>query len=139
MPVFTKVSACFDLDLVSASRTQAIDALLAQPRARVAFVNAHCVNVAMSDPTYRRALHSADMLLPDGAGLELAARMHGAQFQDNLNGTDLGPDLARALAWRGLSLFFAGRQAGRGRARRDPVAEPFAPGLKVCWHPCDGL
>lgn len=126
----------FDLDLVSASRTQAIDTLLAQPRARMAFVNAHCVNVAMTDPTYRRALHNADMLLPDGAGLELAAKMHGAQFQDNLNGTDLGPDLARALAWRGMSLFLLGGRPGVAE-RAATRLQNLAPGLKIAGT-CDG-
>jgi len=69
--------------------------MLAMPRARVAFVNAHCVNVAAGNAAYRCALQSADLLLPDGAGLELAAKLHGARFAANLNGTDLGPEIAK--------------------------------------------
>lgn len=106
----------FGLDLTSATRPEAIDALLALPRARVAFVNAHCVNVAAQNRAYRAALQNADMLLPDGAGLELAAKLHGARFAANLNGTDLGPDLARALAERGMSLFLLGAAPGVAEA-----------------------
>lgn len=120
----------FDLDLVSASKAAAVNALLAMPRARVAFVNAHCVNVAAQNAAYLRALQSADLLLPDGAGLELAAKLHGARFAANLNGTDLGPELAKALAARGLSLFLLGAAPGvaeRAGARLQQVA----PGLHV--------
>ncbi|NBB98948.1 MAG: UDP-phosphate galactose phosphotransferase, partial [Alphaproteobacteria bacterium] len=54
----------FGIDLISASRAAATRDLLARPQARVAFVNAHCVNVAARDGAYRHALQSADMLLP---------------------------------------------------------------------------
>lgn len=120
----------FGLDLVSANRATAIAALLALPRARVAFVNAHCVNVAAKDAAYRQALQTADMLLPDGAGLELAAKLHGARFAANLNGTDLGPELARALAERGLSLFLLGAAPGVA-ARAGATLQSLAPGLRI--------
>jgi exopolysaccharide biosynthesis WecB/TagA/CpsF family protein len=120
----------FDLDLVSASRAAAIEGVLALPRARVAFVNAHCVNVAARNAGYRQALCSADLLLPDGAGMELAARLHGAGFAANLNGTDLGPELARALAARGMSLFLLGAAPGIA-ARAGQKLQQLAPGLQI--------
>ncbi|NBB98363.1 MAG: WecB/TagA/CpsF family glycosyltransferase, partial [Alphaproteobacteria bacterium] len=108
----------------------AIRDLLARPQARVAFVNAHCVNVAARDGAYRHALQSADMLLPDGAGLELAARLHGARFAANLNGTDLGPELAREMAARGLSLFLLGAAPGVAE-RAGQRLQQIAPGLTI--------
>lgn len=120
----------FGLDLISANRATAIAALLALPRARVAFVNAHCVNVAAKDPAYRQALQTADMLLPDGAGLELAAKLHGARFAANLNGTDLGPDLARVLAERRMSLFLLGAAPGVAE-RAGARLQQLAPGLRI--------
>lgn len=120
----------FDLDLVSAPMPDAIAALLERPRARVAFVNAHCVNVAARDDAYRQALETADLLFPDGAGLELAAKLHGARFAANLNGTDLGPELARALAARGLSLFLLGAAPGVAE-RASAKLQALAPGLRI--------
>ncbi|WP_244631222.1 WecB/TagA/CpsF family glycosyltransferase [Aureimonas sp. ME7] len=57
----------------------------------VAFVNAHCVNVAAESDGYREAM--ADMLcLPDGIGVDIGSRMlFGEPFPENLNGTDFLP------------------------------------------------
>jgi exopolysaccharide biosynthesis WecB/TagA/CpsF family protein len=120
----------FNLNLVSAPMPDAIAALLDHPRARVAFVNAHCVNVAAGNRNYQQALETADFLLPDGAGLELAAKLHGARFAANLNGTDLGPELARALAARGLSLFLLGAAPGVAE-RAGARLQKLAPGLQI--------
>ncbi len=120
----------FGLRLVSATPDRAVAALLSRPRARVAFVNAHCVNVAARDRAYAAALDSADLVLPDGAGVELAARLHGARLAGNLNGTDLGPRLARAAAGQGMSLFLLG--AAPGVAERAAARlQALAPGLCI--------
>ena len=120
----------FGLNLVSVTSAEAIRALLSLPRARAVFVNAHCVNLAARERDYRNALQSADMLLPDGAGLELAAKLHGAEFKANLNGTDLGPALARELAARGLSLFLLGAAPGVAELAGARLQE-LAPGLRI--------
>ncbi|MEO0607884.1 MAG: hypothetical protein AAFY82_06600, partial [Pseudomonadota bacterium] len=55
----------------------------------IAFLNAHCANVARKDWKYRDTLQTVDALLPDGSGLALAAKFDGKRLGDNLNGTDL--------------------------------------------------
>lgn len=58
---------------------------------RLAFVNAHGSNIAAKDDAFREALGTF-MLLNDGVGLDIAARMlTGAPFPENLNGTDFIP------------------------------------------------
>ena len=60
---------------------------------RVGFANAHCVNVAAHDAAYRACL-SNFVMLPDGVGMDLAARLlYGHPFPENLNGTDFVPRL----------------------------------------------
>ncbi len=61
------------------------------PVLKLAFANAHVVNLASVDNAFREALR--DMLvLPDGIGVDLGARiLHGAPFPANLNGTDFIP------------------------------------------------
>ena len=73
-------------------------ALSGGPALRLAFVNAHCVNVARRDAAYRTAL-AEFLLLPDGIGVDIGARLlHGRRFRENLNGTDFIPRLAASLS-----------------------------------------
>lgn len=79
------------------SRAEAIREVLGKAEARqplmVAFANAHSVNLAATDATFRSAMDEA-LLLNDGAGLEIASKLlFGEQFPDNLNGTDFVPAL----------------------------------------------
>lgn len=78
---------------------------------RIAFLNAHCVNLAYARPDYRASL--ADfMVLPDGVGIDLAARMlFGKAFPENLNGTDFVPFLLGRIE-RPLRVALIGAQEG---------------------------
>ena len=122
----------FGLDVVNDTTPTAIAALLApgRRRRRVAFLNAHCVNVAASDPDYTRALHSADAVLPDGAGIELALRLSGTKMVENLNGTDFTPKLLREAARRGLSVFLLGGRPGIADAAAARLVHQ-TPGLRI--------
>ncbi|MFD1341116.1 WecB/TagA/CpsF family glycosyltransferase [Litorisediminicola beolgyonensis] len=104
------------LPLVRASSDETIRALLSGPGGPVYFVNAHCVNERARSDAYARALGRATALLPDGIGIELAARMEGARLGDNLNGTDFVPRLLKAAAMRGQSVFLFGGTPGTAEA-----------------------
>jgi N-acetylglucosaminyldiphosphoundecaprenol N-acetyl-beta-D-mannosaminyltransferase len=94
------------------------------------FVHPHALNLACDDRTLRGALARADLVLPDGVGLRLAAKLLGAPLIHNVNGTDLLPLLLDRLAREGRPVAFVG--AAEGVARR--CAERACarhPGLKV--------
>jgi alpha-1,3-mannosyltransferase len=60
-------------------------------RLRVAFANAHTLNIAARNDTYRNTL-SRFLVLNDGVGIDFASRLKfGSAFPDNLNGTDFVP------------------------------------------------
>ncbi|WP_425053122.1 WecB/TagA/CpsF family glycosyltransferase [Psychromarinibacter sp. S121] len=121
----------FGLDVVSADAQSVIDELLVPGRrSRVAFLNAHCANVARRDAAYYDALATADMVLPDGIGVELAGKMQGRRFVANLNGTDFTPALLRQAATRGLTVFLLGGQPGVADAAADTLCLKI-PGLRV--------
>lgn len=64
---------------------------------RVAWLNAHCANIACKEPRYRAALDHF-LVLADGLGVDLAARLsYGKKFPANLNGTDFTPALIRHI------------------------------------------
>ena len=78
----------------------------------VFFVNAHCVNVALENAAYSKALQQTGTILPDGIGVSLAARYQKVQMVQNLNGTDLFPKLCRRLADAGHSIYLLGGEPG---------------------------
>lgn len=106
----------FELPLVSEFKPQIVRwiaqrAMLDRPT-RISFLNAHCANVARADWRYQSALRSCDAILPDGIGIEIAAKLCGMEFRDNLNGTDLYLPLCRELAEAGEGIFLLGGRPG---------------------------
>lgn len=120
----------FGLDLLDAGREETARMLVERAALRlktqVGFINAHCVNIAATDHGYLQALRRCHYLLPDGSGMRLAAKLTGARFGDNLNGTDLFPLICEQAAQRGVSIYLLGgqegvaRDAGREMVRRYP-------------------
>ncbi len=124
----------FGLSVANTTVDSALDWLCARletgQRTRVAFLNAHCVNIAASDWQYRSALEEADAILPDGSGIALAARMQKRRIAANLNGTDLVPALGRRLAAAGRSVFLLGGRPGVAGAAAAELTR-LCPGLRI--------
>ncbi|WP_240722338.1 WecB/TagA/CpsF family glycosyltransferase [Poseidonocella sp. HB161398] len=131
LPASLGTARILDLDLVSDAGASVIAHLLRPGRrSRVAFVNAHCCNVRARDPGYADALETADLLLPDGIGVELAGRMQGLRLKENLNGTDFVPALLREAAERGMTVFLLGAAPGVARDAADRLCRDI-PGLRI--------
>jgi exopolysaccharide biosynthesis WecB/TagA/CpsF family protein len=116
--------------VVDAAPMDAIRALLSPGRRRVNFMNAHCFNVMARDRQYAAAVHSADLLLPDGFGVALAAKMSGHSLTANLNGTDLIPALLAQAAREGKSVFLFGGTRGTAAAAADKLVHS-TPHLRI--------
>lgn len=121
----------FGFDMISAPRAEVARAIVARAasgsRATIQFLNAHCINIAHIDAAYRDSLASADYLLPDGSGLAIAAKLAGVPRSENLNGTDLFPELCREASAAGQSIFLLGGKpgiaAGAARAMREAFGQ----------------
>jgi exopolysaccharide biosynthesis WecB/TagA/CpsF family protein len=74
------------------------------------FVNAHCLNVAYHDYDYRLALSKADLRLPDGSGISLGCKLNQSSLCQNLNGTDLFPDLCEMFESSNQSIYLLGAE-----------------------------
>jgi N-acetylglucosaminyldiphosphoundecaprenol N-acetyl-beta-D-mannosaminyltransferase len=105
------------------------------------FVNAHTLNLAWDDPTYREVLSGADWVFGDGTGVRWAMRfLHGHRLRDNVNGTDLVPALlGRDLGFR---FFLLGASADAIERAAAHAREVF-PGWQLVGHhhgyvPIDG-
>lgn len=119
------------LPVINATTHDTVQALLSgSARRQVFFLNAHCANLRARDTAYRAALARADMVLPDGIGVELAARMCGQRLTENLNGTDFTPALLAEAAQRGMSVFLMGGRPGIADAAAAHLAATI-PGLRI--------
>jgi exopolysaccharide biosynthesis WecB/TagA/CpsF family protein len=104
------------IPILQATSEQALEAVeraaTEYPPALVAYVNAHGINLAAGDAGYRGTLRAADLVLNDGAGVALAARMKGRPFPENLNGSDFNPKILELAARKGWSVYFLGAHPG---------------------------
>ena len=60
----------------------------------VAFINAHCLNIAFRNRKYQRILKECSAVFADGIGAKIGAEMMGYKVEENVNGTDMFPLLA---------------------------------------------
>jgi N-acetylglucosaminyldiphosphoundecaprenol N-acetyl-beta-D-mannosaminyltransferase len=77
---------------------------------KVAFLNAHNTNVAMSDSDYRHGLSKFDFVFPDGVGLRIAGFWLNLNLLSNAPGTDLIPALLRHNKCHGIQVFLLGHK-----------------------------
>jgi exopolysaccharide biosynthesis WecB/TagA/CpsF family protein len=94
-------------------------------RTTIQFLNAHCINVAQTDASYREALANAEFLLPDGSGMAIAARLACQQLGENLNGTDLFPEICCEASAAGQSIFLLGGKPGIAAGAARTMREQF--------------
>jgi exopolysaccharide biosynthesis WecB/TagA/CpsF family protein len=97
---------------------------------QVVLANAHTVNLACDDPTYHQTLQRADLVLRDGVGVEIGARLLKKRLAHNFVGTDFVPLLLRALATPGVRVFLYGAVPDVATAAAK-VLQASAPGIEI--------
>jgi len=100
-------------------------AFVADGRRSVVTPNPEIVMAARADRALRHALARADLAIPDGGGLLLAARLWGQPFRAQVRGSDLTTRLLAEAATRGWRVFLLGGTPG--------VAEEAAIHSKARW------
>jgi exopolysaccharide biosynthesis WecB/TagA/CpsF family protein len=99
----------------------------------VYLVNAHTINLAQRDPGYSAVLNRGDLVLGDGIGVALAARMKGTVLRHNFCGTDFVPEFLDHCAQGkagGIRVFLLGGVPGRARDA-GMVLQRRVPGVQV--------
>jgi len=81
--------------------------------AMVIYVNAHTLELTARDAAYRKIVQEAAIVMNDGIGVSLAAKIVGGpNFPANLNGTDLTPLILKLAAEQGWRVFLLGAAPG---------------------------
>lgn len=71
----------------------------------VSFCNAHAVNLACKNHNFLEDLISADLLLRDGSGVNIAMKTLGMESGVNLNGTDVIPIILKEFSKARVGLY----------------------------------
>ncbi|MFW5700083.1 MAG: WecB/TagA/CpsF family glycosyltransferase [Cyclobacteriaceae bacterium] len=72
------------------------------------FLNAHCFNISQQNSEYRHAINKSDLLLNDGIGIRLASFLANIKIGENLNGTDLIPEILALASIEKKKIYFLG-------------------------------
>ena len=71
--------------------------------------NPHSLVQANNDPLFQQAIHNADLVTPDGAGIVIASKILGGSIRERITGSDIFRGLSEELnKIGGKSYFFLG-------------------------------
>jgi exopolysaccharide biosynthesis WecB/TagA/CpsF family protein len=87
-----------DIPFFSGSMEEALNKIDAcvkdKTSCHIAFINAHCLNLAYKDNAYKEVLKNCAYVFSDGIGAKIGAKMLNYKVEENVNGTDMFPLLA---------------------------------------------
>lgn len=114
---------------------EALDAakalLQGEHAARVVTPNAEIAYEALHDENMRTLLNSAELMLPDGAGVVLASKILKTPLQQKVAGVDFADGLLGMLAQNGKSVYLLGSKPGIAELAAEKMREKH-PGLTIC-------
>lgn len=99
-------------------------------KSSVFFLNFDCLYKIQNDAEYKYSLDSADIVLPDGIGLNIVTRIFGFRMKANCNGTDLSPLLMKEASKERYKIFFLGAKEGIAKKAAENVCKQI-PGIQI--------
>lgn len=93
--------------------------------------NAEIAYEAARDHSFRDLLNDACMILPDGAGVILGAKILGTPIREKVAGIEFGDAVCGLMASTGGSVYLLGGKPGVADAAAEKLKEKH-PGLKIC-------
>lgn len=93
--------------------------------------NAEIVYEGVHDESFRELLNGASLVLPDGAGVILGAKILGTPLKGKVAGIEFGEALCQRMALSGGKVYFLGSKPGVAELAARKLREKY-PGLNVC-------
>ncbi len=110
---------------------EAAMALLREPEtATVVTPNPEIVWLCRKDERLRRAVNGASLVLPDGVGILMGAKLLGRPMREKVPGADFAMELMKRLAAEGGSVYLLGAKPGVAEAAAVRLQEQL-PELKI--------
>jgi len=109
------------------------DVIRAGRQMAVFAINPEKIVAANDDPTLLAAIGAAGLLIPDGIGAVLAARLGGARGVPRVTGADLMPELCSLAAMRGYPIFLFGARPEVTPRACAALREAY-PGLRIAGY-----
>jgi len=106
-----------------------------QPQYVIA-VNPEKVIKARQDPKLLMQLHDAGLLIPDGIGVVIAARLLESVRMERVPGSELMPEICAKAAEKGYRIFLFGADPEVNRKTRDIIVQRYS-GILIVGN-CDG-
>lgn len=92
--------------------------------------NSEIAQLCFEDERVKRAVCSADIILPDGEGVVLASKKIGSPLKEKVAGVEFGMKCAELAAQKGYSLFLLGGKEGIAQKAGEELQKRF-PLLKI--------
>lgn len=92
--------------------------------------NAEIAWEAMHDESFRKIVNGADLVLPDGAGVVLGAKILKRPLKGKVAGIEFGDALAQWLSQRGGSMYLLGSKPGIAELAAENLMKKH-PGLRI--------
>lgn len=92
--------------------------------------NAEIVYETLTDADLKACVCQADLILPDGAGVVLGAKLLGTPLKEKVAGIEFGAALAARMAETGKTLYLLGGKPGVAEAAAEKLQEKH-PGLVI--------
>lgn len=108
-------------------------ALIEMERCAANFVvtpNPEIVWICRKNQDLQRAVNEAAMVLPDGVGITIGAKILGRPLPVRIPGIDFAAELFSAMAQRGMSVFLYGANPGVAESAGESLTEKYI-GLRV--------
>ena len=93
--------------------------------------NAEILYEAVHDSSFRELLNGAALVLPDGAGVVLGAKLLGTPLKEKVAGIEFGEEICRLLAETGGKLYLLGSKPGIAEQAGENLKAKY-PGLVIC-------
>lgn len=94
--------------------------------------NPEIIIIAKGNKSYEKVLNSADLALPDGVGILLAAKTLGVSLKGKITGVDLVQDICREVANRPITVGFLGGGPKIAEKTAECLKKRFL-GLKIAF------
>ena len=92
--------------------------------------NAEIVYEAMRDPELMELLGRAELVLPDGAGVVLGAKVLGTPLKQKVAGIEFGSGIMQRLSEQGRSVYLLGGKPGVAEQAAENLQRQY-PGLRI--------